>query len=65
MAAEISYPRKYLKTAFKFVYPHIWLFYVVGVLCVGILVSSDDNTLDALCNAGAGKTGSAAASPQF
>lgn len=63
MAAEAKHPRTYLKTAFKFVYPRIWLFYVVGVLCVGILVSSNDPTLATLYNAGEGNTGSAAASP--
>jgi yeast amino acid transporter len=60
-AAETKRPRKYIKTAFKTVYWRFGLFFILGALCVGIVVPWNDPTLQAILS-GEGRAG-AAASP--
>lgn len=69
VAAEAKRPRTYIKTAFKTVYFRFGLFFILGAMCVGILVAHNDPTLKAIVDpsegdtSGSGKSGTAAASP--
>lgn len=60
VAGETKYPRKYVKSAFKTIYWRFGVFFIMGALCVGIVVPSNDPNLAEKLNNG---TGSAAASP--
>lgn len=57
-AAEAKHPRVYIKTAFKTVFWRFGAFFILGSLCVGIVVAYNDPLL----SAGAG-SGTAAGSP--
>ena len=61
-AAETKRPRIYIKTAFKTVYGRFVLFFVLGALCVGIVVPYNDETLQAILQGKSSASG-AAASP--
>jgi L-asparagine transporter-like permease len=61
VAGEAIYPRKTIKTAFKTMYFRFGLFFIMGALCVGIILPSDDPTLNALLDGG--DTGTGASSP--
>ncbi|OZJ02700.1 hypothetical protein BZG36_04603, partial [Bifiguratus adelaidae] len=61
-AAEAKNPRRSLPRAIKSVYIRILLFYIVGVLIIGLLVPSDDPALN-LSGVNAKNKGTAAASP--
>lgn len=61
-AAEVSQPRIILSTAFKTIYWRFILFFVLGALCVGIVVPWDDPTLQAVLK-GESSAAGAAASP--
>lgn len=61
VAGEAIYPRKTIKTAFKTMYFRFGLFFIMGALCVGIILPSDDPTLTGLLDAG--DTGTGASSP--
>lgn len=61
VSGEATYPRKHLKQAFKTVYWRFGIFFILGALCVGIVVPYNDATLNAVLNGGS--TGTAAASP--
>ncbi|KAF2795130.1 amino acid transporter-like protein [Melanomma pulvis-pyrius CBS 109.77] len=61
VAGEAIYPRKTIKTAFKTMYYRFGLFFIMGSLCVGIILPYDDKTLvNVLNNEG---TGTGASSP--
>ena len=62
-AAEVKRPRKYVKTAFKTVYWRFGLFFILGALCVGIVVPWNDEQLQGVFLGTAGGGGTAAASP--
>ncbi|KAF2439876.1 AAT family amino acid transporter [Karstenula rhodostoma CBS 690.94] len=61
VAGEAIYPRKTIKTAFKTMYFRFGLFFIMGALCVGIILPSNDPTLVGLLDAG--DTGTGASSP--
>jgi yeast amino acid transporter len=61
-AAETKRPRTYIKSAFKTVYFRFGMFFILGSLCVGIVVPYNDPTLTKVLNGGNG-AGTAAASP--
>ena len=61
VAGEAIYPRKTIKTAFKTMYFRFGLFFIMGALCVGIILPSNDPTLAGLLDAG--DTGTGASSP--
>ncbi|KAJ4351885.1 uncharacterized protein N0V89_007229 [Didymosphaeria variabile] len=61
VAGEAIYPRKTIKTAFKTMYFRFGLFFIMGALCVGIILPYNDPTLAGLLDAG--ETGTGAASP--
>lgn len=61
VAGEAIYPRITIKQAFKTVYWRFGCFFILGALCVGIILPYDDPTLAALLNGG--NTGTAASSP--
>ncbi|EXJ55940.1 hypothetical protein A1O7_08871 [Cladophialophora yegresii CBS 114405] len=61
VSGEAMYPRKFLKEAFKTVYWRFGVFFILGALCVGIVVPYNDPTLNSVLNDGA--TGTAGASP--
>lgn len=60
-AAEAKRPSVYIKTAFKTVYWRFGIFFIMGALCVGIVIPYNDPTLTAIQEGGGGST--AAASP--
>ena len=64
VAAEAKRPRVYIKSAFKTIYWRFGLFFVLGSLCVGVLVPSNNATLHRIFieQKGPGH-GTAAASP--
>jgi len=62
VAAEAKRPRIYIKNAFKTVYWRFGIFFIVGSLCVGIVVSHQNPTLVAIVG-GELPSGTAAASP--
>ncbi|KAM0327636.1 hypothetical protein ACHAQA_005929 [Verticillium albo-atrum] len=60
-AGETQRPRKTLNAAFKHVYWRFFAFFVLGALCVGIVLPANDPTLVAVL--GKGETTTGAASP--
>lgn len=61
VAGEAIYPRRTIKQAFKTMYWRFGIFFIMGALCVGIILPYDDPTLnDLLNNEG---TGTGASSP--
>jgi amino acid transporter len=60
VAAEAKRPRIYIKNAFKTVYWRFGLFFIMGALCAGIVIPSNDPTLTQVQETG---VKSAAASP--
>lgn len=63
VAAEAKRPRTYIKSAFKTMYIRFGTFFVVGALCIGIVLAYNDPTLVAILSGEAGGAGTAAASP--
>ncbi|KAJ4299963.1 hypothetical protein N0V90_005211 [Kalmusia sp. IMI 367209] len=61
VAGEAIYPRKTIKTAFKTMYFRFGLFFIMGALCVGIILPYNDPTLNSLLDNG--DTGTGASSP--
>ncbi|KAF2708094.1 amino acid transporter-like protein [Pleomassaria siparia CBS 279.74] len=61
VAGEAIYPRKTIKTAFKTMYYRFGLFFILGSLCVGIVLPYNDPTLVNVLNTQG--TGTGAASP--
>lgn len=62
VAAEAKRPRTYIKAAFKTVYWRFGIFFILGALCVGIVIPYNDPALVGIENGGDG-SGTAAASP--
>jgi amino acid transporter len=60
VAGETEQPRKVLKSAFKTIYWRFGCFFILGSLCVGIIVPYDDAGLVAKLD---DSSGTAAASP--
>ncbi|KAF2870527.1 histidine permease [Massariosphaeria phaeospora] len=63
VAGEAKRPRVYIKNAFKTVYVRFGIFFILGALCVGIILPYNDPTLDEILNGKGGGAGTAAASP--
>ena len=63
VAAEAKRPRIYIKNAFKTVYWRFGIFFILGALCVGIVIPYNDPTLVAILGGTSGGAGTAAASP--
>lgn len=63
VAAEAKRPRIYIKEAFKTVYWRFGIFFILGALCVGIVVPYNDPTLVSLIFGSGSGGGTAAASP--
>lgn len=63
VAAEAVRPRVYIKQAFKTVYYRFGMFFILGSLCVGIVVKYNDPVLVGILNGDKGGSGTAAASP--
>ncbi|KAK6380743.1 hypothetical protein LTS17_004943 [Exophiala oligosperma] len=63
VAAEAKRPRIYIRNAFKTVYWRFGIFFILGALCVGIVVPYNDPTLVAILDGTQGGSGTAAASP--
>lgn len=63
VAAEAKRPRTYIKAAFKTVYWRFGMFFIIGALCVGIIVPYNDPTLVGIYGGDAGGKGTAGASP--
>ena len=63
VAAEAKRPRIYIKSAFKTVYWRFGIFFIIGALCVGIVVPYNDPTLVGIINGETEGSGTAAASP--
>lgn len=61
VSGEAIYPRKTIKQAFKTVYWRFGCFFILGALCVGIVLPYDNPKINALL--GEGSTGDAGASP--
>ncbi|KAF2091878.1 amino acid transporter-like protein [Saccharata proteae CBS 121410] len=61
VSGEAEYPRKTIKQAFKTMYWRFGCFFILGALCVGIVLPYNDPTLNNLLNNG--DTGDAGASP--
>lgn len=61
VSGEAVYPRKTIKQAFKTVYWRFGCFFILGALCVGIVLPYNDPKLNGLL--GEGATGDAGASP--
>ncbi|EOD53019.1 putative general amino acid permease agp2 protein [Neofusicoccum parvum UCRNP2] len=61
VSGEAVYPRRTIKQAFKTVYWRFGCFFILGALCVGIVLPYNDPKLNALLEDGA--TGDAGASP--
>ncbi|PIG82842.1 hypothetical protein AARAC_003112 [Aspergillus arachidicola] len=62
-AAEAKHPRVYIKTAFKTIYWRFGVFFILGALCVGVVIPYNDTTLVAILSGSEGNSGTAAASP--
>lgn len=60
VAGEAKRPRHYIKNAFKTVYWRFGVFFILGALCVGIVIPYNDRKLESVLSAG---ESSAAASP--
>ncbi|KAH6655219.1 AAT family amino acid transporter [Truncatella angustata] len=63
VAAEAKRPSVYIKAAFKTVYWRFGIFFMLGALCVGIVIPYNDPTLLAILGGESGGAGTAAASP--
>ncbi|KAF2173234.1 hypothetical protein M409DRAFT_62803 [Zasmidium cellare ATCC 36951] len=63
VAAEAKRPRIYIKNAFKTVYWRFGLFFILGSLCVGVLIPYNDPTLTAILSGDSTGSGTASASP--
>lgn len=63
VAAEAKRPRTYIKTAFKTVYWRFAIFFIIGALCVGIVIPYNDPTLVDIQEGNSDGSGTAAASP--
>ncbi|KAF2635488.1 histidine permease [Massarina eburnea CBS 473.64] len=63
VSGEAKRPRTYIKNAFKTVYWRFGIFFILGALCVGVVVPSNDPTLVAIYEGGGTGAGTAAASP--
>ncbi|ETS76865.1 hypothetical protein PFICI_10739 [Pestalotiopsis fici W106-1] len=63
VAAEAKRPSIYIKSAFKTVYWRFGIFFILGALCVGIVIPYDDETLVGIYDGSTGGSGTAAASP--
>lgn len=63
VAAEAVRPRIYIKQAFKTVYWRFGMFFILGALCVGIVLPYNDPTLNGILSGSKGGGGTAAASP--
>ncbi|CAG7935831.1 unnamed protein product [Penicillium salamii] len=61
-AAEVQRPRIFVKSAFKTIYWRFMLFFIMGAICVGIVVPWNDPTLQVILN-GTSSAAGAAASP--
>lgn len=59
-AAETRRPRIYIKTAFKRVYVRFTLFFVLGALCVSIVMPYNDPVLQGVLNGESSAAGAAA-----
>lgn len=62
VAAEAKRPRTYIKTAFRTVYWRFGIFFIMGALCVGIILPANDPTLTSI-QEGTNTAAGAAASP--
>lgn len=62
VAAEAKRPSVYIKAAFKTVYWRFGIFFIMGALCVGVVLPYDDPKLRAIYF-GNGTKGTAASSP--
>ncbi|KAF3765320.1 hypothetical protein M406DRAFT_350943 [Cryphonectria parasitica EP155] len=62
-AAEAKRPSVYVRTAFKTVYWRFGIFFILGALCVGIVIPYNDPTLVGIEEGKLGGSGTAAASP--
>ncbi|KAI0124023.1 AAT family amino acid transporter [Xylariales sp. AK1849] len=63
VAAEAKRPSIYIKGAFKTVYWRFMIFFMLGALCVGIVIPYNDKTLVGILGGDKGGSGTAAASP--
>lgn len=63
VSAEAIRPRIFIKNAFKTVYWRFGLFFILGALCVGIVVPYNDPTLVGVLSGTSKGHGTAAASP--
>ena len=63
VAGEAKRPRIYLKAAFKTMYWRFAVFFIIGALCVGIIIPYNDPTLVNVLSGKSGGAGTAAASP--
>lgn len=63
VAGEARRPRIYIKNAFKTVYWRYGLFFILGALCVGIVIPHNDKTLVSILSGKTGGSGTGAASP--
>lgn len=63
VSAECKRPSYYIKTAFKTVYWRFGMFFILGALCVGIVVPYNDPALVGINEGSSGGSGTAAASP--
>ncbi|CAG8306917.1 unnamed protein product [Penicillium salamii] len=61
-AAEVQRPRIFVKSAFKTIYWRFMLFFIMGAICVGIVVPWNDPTLQVILT-GTSSAAGAAASP--
>lgn len=57
VADEAIYAQKTIKTAFKTMYWRFGILFIMGALCVGIILPSDNPTLNNLLNAQGSGTG--------
>lgn len=62
VSAEAKHPSIYIRSAFKTVYYRFCIFFIIGALAVGIVISYDNETLHNIWFKN-GNTGNAAASP--
>lgn len=63
VAAEAKRPRTYIKSAFKTVYWRFGIFFIMGALCVGIVIPYNDPKLVEIYGGSGDGSGTAAASP--
>lgn len=56
-AAEASYPRTFIKTAYKTIYWRFIMFFILGALCVGIVVPWNDPTIQEILAGESSKKG--------